>query len=70
MLRHNIIVPLQFLDQEIPKWECMLNCCSDCPIMNAPGLESPEQLDRLFTGSLHKTQLHIFQNIFKIPING
>ena len=21
---------------KIPKWDCILNCCSDCPMMNAP----------------------------------
>ena len=25
---------------KIPKWDCILNCCSDCPVMNAPFLES------------------------------
>ena len=48
----------------------ILNCCSDCTRMNAPYLESSEQLDCLFPTSLHKIKLHIFQNIPKISIHG
>ena len=33
-------------------------------------LESPEQLDCLFTASLHKIKFHIFQNISKGLIHG
>ena len=54
----------------IPKWDCILNCCSDCTRMNAPHLESSEKIDLLFTASLHKIRFHLFQNISKRPING
>ena len=37
--------------------------------MNAPYLESSEQLDRLFPASLHKIKVHIFQNIPKYLIH-
>ena len=47
-----------------------MNCCSDCPRTNATYLESLEQLDCLFTASLHKTKFHIFQNISKLTIHG
>ena len=54
----------------IPKWEFILNCCSDCPMMNAPFLESSEQINSFFPESFHKIKFHIFQNISKCPIHG
>ena len=36
--------------------------------MNAPYLESSEQLHCLFPDSLHKIKFHIFQNIYKFLI--
>ena len=53
MLIHHIIVPLQLMDQKL-KMGLYLSCCADCTRTNAPDLESPEQLDRLFPVSLHK----------------
>ena len=47
-----------------------MNCCYDCPNMNAPYLESPEQLHRLFHASIHKIKFHIFQNMSKFLIRG
>ena len=44
----------------IPKWDRILNYCSDCTGMKAPDLELSEQLDHLFTASLHKIKFHIF----------
>ena len=44
----------QIVGSKILKWDCILNCCTECPRMKAPYLESSKQLDRLFTGSLHK----------------
>ena len=41
--------PSPLTRSETPKWEYIFNCCSDCPGMNVPDLESPEQLDCLFT---------------------
>ena len=38
--------------------------------MNAPYLESSEQLDRLFPTSLHEIKFRIFQNIYKCSIHG
>ena len=38
--------------------------------MNAPYLESSEQLDCLFPASLKKIIFHIFQNISKFSIHG
>ena len=37
--------------------------------MNAPYLESPEQLDCFFPASVHKIKFHIFQNIYKCLIH-
>ena len=37
--------------------------------MNAPYLESSEQLDILFPASLHKIRFHMFQNKSKISIH-
>ena len=39
-----------------------MNCYSDCPRTNAPYLEPPEQLHRLFPAYLHKIKSHIFKN--------
>ena len=47
-----------------------MNCCSDCPMTNAPFLESSEQLNRFFLASLHKIKFHIFQNVYKCSIHG
>ena len=47
----------------------MLNCCSDCTMMNAPFLESSEQLNRFFLAPLHKSRFHIFQKS-KCSIHG
>ena len=55
---------------KIPKWDYILNFCSDCPMMNAPFLESSEQLNHLFPASLHKIRFRIFQNINKCSIHG
>ena len=54
----------------IPKWECILNFCSDFPGMNTPDLESSEKLDCLFPGSFHKIKFDIYQNIYKCSIHG
>ena len=37
--------------------------------MNAPYLESSEQLDHFFPASLHKIKFCIFQNIYKFSIH-
>ena len=52
-----------------PKWDCIFNCCYDCPMINAPFLESSEQLNHFFPASLHKIKFHIFQNISKCLIH-
>ena len=39
-------------------------------MMNAPFLESSEQINRLFPASLHKIQFHIFKNTSKFSIHG
>ena len=39
-------------------------------MMNAPFLESSEQLNGLFPASFHKIMFHIFQNISKCSIHG
>ena len=57
-------------ESNIPKWDHILNCCSVCLSMNAPYLESSEQLDRFFPGYLHIIKFHIFQNISKCSIHG
>ena len=54
----------------IPKWDCILNYCSDFPRMNYPYLESSEQLDRFFPAFFHKIKFHIFENISKCSIHG
>ena len=46
--------PFPSTGPNIPKWDCILNCCSGCPRMNAPYLESPEQLHSFFPAPLHK----------------
>ena len=49
----------------ILRWDCILKFCSGCPIMNAPYLESSEQLDIFFLLSFIK-----FNSIyFKTYIN-
>ena len=55
---------------KIPKWDCILECCANCPGMNALYLKLPEQLDSLFLDYLHKVKLYIFQNIYKYSIHG
>ena len=62
--------PSTITGSNIPKWDFILNYCSDCPRTNAPDLESSKQLDCLFTVSLHKVKFHIFQNISKCSIRG
>ena len=58
------------MGSNIPKWNCILKCCSNFPSINAPYLELSEQLDRLFPASLHRIKLHIFQNTYKCSIHG
>ena len=53
------------MGSNIPKWDCIFNCCDDFPMMNAPDLESSEKLDCFFPISLHKIIIYIFQNISK-----
>ena len=53
----------------IPIWDCILNCFYDCPRMNAPYLESSEQLDHFFTDSFHKIKFYIFKNKSKCSIH-
>ena len=31
--------PSPNIGSNITKWDCILNCCSDCPMMNSPLLE-------------------------------
>ena len=57
------------MGSKIPKWDCILNFCSNCPIINYPYLQSSEQLDRLFPDYFHKTKFHIFRNISKFLIH-
>ena len=59
----------QINGSKIPKRDCILNCCSDFPMMNAPFLESSEQLNCFFPASLRKIKFHIFQNISKFLIH-
>ena len=40
--------PSPITGSKIPKWDCILNCYSDFPMMNAQFLESSEQLNRYF----------------------
>ena len=65
------MVPFQYpiTGSNIPKRDCILNCFSDCPSLNAPNLESSEELECFFPDSLHKIKFHIFQNISKILIH-
>ena len=51
--------PPTIIGSKIPRWDCILNFCSDCTMMNAPFLEPPEQLDHLFPASLYKIKFHI-----------
>ena len=62
--------PSRITGSNIPKWDCIFNCCSYFPIMNDPYLESSEQLDDLFPDSIHKIKFHIFQNISKYLLHG
>ena len=59
-----------FTGPKIPKLDCISKCCSDCPRMNDPYLESSEQLDMLIPSSLQKVKFHIFQNTSKCSIHG
>ena len=61
--------PYQIMGSKIPKWDCISNCCSDFPGMNAPYLESSEKLDCFFPDSLHQIKFRIFQNIYKFSIH-
>ena len=56
-------------ESNIPKWDFILDCCSDCTRNNAPCLESSEQLDNLFPASFQKIKFRIFQNISKCLIH-
>ena len=47
-----------------------MNCCYDCPSINYPYLESPEQIDRFFPDSLNKIKFHTFKSISKCLIHG
>ena len=46
---------------DIPTWDCILNCCYDCPRISAPYLESSEQLDRFFPDPHHKIKSRILK---------
>ena len=46
-----------------------MNCYYEYSGMNAPYLESSEQLNRLFAGSLNQINFHIFKNISKYSIH-
>ena len=61
--------PYPIKGSNIPIWDFILNCCPDCPGINATDLESSEQLDRLFPDSLQKIKFHTFQNIYKCSIH-
>ena len=63
-MRHRIIFPLQLRDQKYQN--VFLKSYYDFPGMNAPDLESSEQLDCLFTASLNKVNLHIFQTYLNV----
>ena len=52
--------PSTIMGSNIPKWDCILNCCSDFSSMNALYLESSEQLCRFFPASFQKIKFHIF----------
>ena len=65
MLCHHIIFTLRLWDQRF----CILNCYFYCPGMNAPYLESLEQIGHLFPASLHRIKFHIFHNISKCLIH-
>ena len=61
--------PSPITGSNIPKRDLILNFCSGYQRMNAPYLESSEQMDCLFPASLNKIRFHIFQNISKILIH-
>ena len=61
--------PSPISGSNIPRWECIFNCCYDCRIMNAPYLESLEQLDGLFPTYHHEIEFRIFKNISKCFIH-
>ena len=69
MLQYHIICSSTTTVSKIPKWDRILNCCSDYPIINAPFLESSEQLNRFLPASFHKIKSHIFQKISKFSIH-
>ena len=46
-----------------------MNCCYDLPGMDAPYLESFEQLDSFFTDFFHKIKFHKFRNVSKCLIH-
>ena len=54
----------------IPKCDCILNCCSDFSRLNVLYLESSKQLDCLFPDFLHKIKFRIFKNISKHSTHG
>ena len=58
--------PSPITGSNIPKWDFILNCFSDCPRTNAPYLESPEQLHRFFPYYRHKIKFHILQKRIKM----
>ena len=62
--------PFPITGSNIPKWDCILNCCSDFPSMNASYLEPSEQMHGFFPASFHKIEFHIFKNISKCSIHG
>ena len=60
----------QITGSNIPKLDCILNCCSRFPMMNAPFLESSEQPNSFLPESLQKIEFRIFQNISKCSLHG
>ena len=55
--------PSPITGSNIPKWDCILNFCSDFPGENMTDLESSGHIGRLFPASLHKIKFRIFQQI-------
>ena len=47
-----------------------MNCGSGCTRINAPCLESSEQLGSFFSAFFHKSKFHIFRNISRCYIHG
>ena len=58
--------PSPITGSKIPKWDRILNCCYDFPRMNAPYLESPEQLDCFFPDFLHKIKIPYISKYIKM----